>query len=314
MSDNGPELTGFIGLGTMGLPMARNLLGAGRQVLAWNRTASKTSKLLSEGAVAAVDVAAVFRAAGQVVLMLPDSAAVDEVLGRHSTSFDRLVRGRTVIQAGTLSPDYSLRLANDVVSAGGRHVEAPVSGSRGPAEAGQLVALVAGDPAVVDSVRPVVDAMCSSTVNCGPVPNALNMKLASNIYLLAMVTGLAKAMTYGATRGLDLEQFASALSAGPLPSALLRARARRMVDRDFTVDASVSIALQSQELIRDGDDRQPGLLPLLTVCRGLFKEAAQMGFADADIAAVLSAVEGRSNDPPTRVPGPQRLGRANLLG
>jgi 3-hydroxyisobutyrate dehydrogenase len=95
----------------------------------------------------------------------------------------------------TTSPGYSKALGADVGSEGGRYVEAPVSGSRKPAEAAQLVAMLAGEPEVVASVRPLLAPMCRDAIACGPVPNALFMKLAVNLFLITMVTGLVEAAT-----------------------------------------------------------------------------------------------------------------------
>jgi 3-hydroxyisobutyrate dehydrogenase len=123
----------------------------------------------------------VFERAEVVILMLATEAAVDEVLGRGSPGFPALVAGRTVVHMGTASPAWSLALEADVRAAGGSYVEAPVSGSRGPAEAGELVAMLAGDPAAVAEVRPLLAPMCRDAVDCGAVPGALLMKLAVNL-------------------------------------------------------------------------------------------------------------------------------------
>ena len=98
---------------------------------------------------------------------------------------------------------------------GGRYVEAPVSGSRKPAEAGQLVAMLAGEPEDVASVRSLLAPMCRDAIACGPVPNALFMKLAVNLFMTAMVTGLAEAAHFAERHGLDLAQLVAVLDAGP---------------------------------------------------------------------------------------------------
>src|SRR5205814_5299949 len=169
---------GFIGLGAMGEPMALNVGKAGTPLLVWNRSPAKSAILGKAGAGVANDAAEVFARCEVVVFMLVDGAAMDTVLGRGTRAFADGVKGRTLVNMATPAPEYSKALAADVRAAGGRFVEAPVSGSRKPAEAGQLVAMVGGEPDVVESVRPLLAAMCRAVIACGAVPNGLYMKLA----------------------------------------------------------------------------------------------------------------------------------------
>ena len=173
---------GFLGLGVMGEPMAANLARAGTDLIVWSRSPGP----VPPGSRRAGSPAEVFRRADVVILMLAGAAAIDEVLRRGTPAFAALVAGRLLVPMGTTAPEYSAGLAADVRAAGGRYVEAPVSGSRGPAEAGQLVAMLAGDPADVERVRPLLAPMCRETVDCGQAPAALLMKLPVNPFLIGM--------------------------------------------------------------------------------------------------------------------------------
>jgi 3-hydroxyisobutyrate dehydrogenase len=164
---------GFIGLGNMGEAMALNLARAGTPLLVWNRTRSKCGILAEAGAAVAEHPAQVFAPCDVVMLMLVDGAAMDAVLERGDRGFDARVKGRTVINMATTAPGYSRALEADVRAQGGRYVAAPVSGSRKPAEAGQLVAMLAGEPEDVASVRSLLAPMCRDAIVCGPTPNAL---------------------------------------------------------------------------------------------------------------------------------------------
>ena len=293
MNDKPRSAVGFIGLGSMGEPMALNLLRAGTPLVVWNRTPGKAQALAAAGADAAASVSAVFERADTVILMLSTSEAIDAVLGR-GPGFAGLVKDHMIVHMGTTSPAYSRGLAADLRAAGARYVEAPVSGSRKPAEAGQLVAMLAGEADAVAAVRPLLAPMCREVIACGPAPNALSMKLASNLFLIAMVTGLAEAMNYAGRQGLDLDQFVSLLDAGPLSSDLLRMKAPKLVARDFTVQASVATLLDSLHLITDAAQDADIALPLIEVCRDLYTEASGLGLGGADIVAVLQAIERRS--------------------
>jgi len=281
---------GFIGLGVMGQPMALNLARAGVRPIVWNRTAARTGPVLAAGARPAGSPADVLRRAEVVFLMLADEAATDEVLGRPPAP----VTGRIVVQMGTMSPEWSLRLAADVHAAGGEYVESPVSGSRQPAEAGQLIAMLAGDPAAVDTVRPLLAPMCRETVDCGPVPNGLLMKLAVNLYLITMVTGLAEAAHFADRCGLDLGRFAATLDAGPMASFVSRGKAAKLLADDYSVQAASLDVLKNNQLVAAAARRAGIASPLLDVCHALFGETVQLGHGGEDMLAVLRAIEART--------------------
>jgi 3-hydroxyisobutyrate dehydrogenase len=285
---------GFIGLGTMGEPMALNLVKAGMSVVVWNRSAAKCSLLAQAGAAVTQDPAEVFRRCEAVILMLSDGAAIDAVLARDNHSFRERVKGRTLINMATLAPSYSKMLETDIRSAGGRYVEAPVSGSRKPAEAGQLVTMLAGEPEDVASVRALLAPMCREAIACGPVPNALYMKLAVNLFMIAMLTGLAEAAHFAERHGLDLTRLAAVLDAGPMASDLSRSKTAKLVARDFSVQAAIFDVLKNTELI-SGAAREAGIAsPLIDVCNALYSETQALGLGRADITAVIQAIEQRT--------------------
>lgn len=289
---------GFIGLGVMGRPMALNLARAGTGLVVWNRTPAKTRPLREAGATVAASPADVFRRARVVFLMLADGPAIDATLGRGTPAFAAGVAGHVLVHMGTTSPAYSRGLEADVRAAAGRYVEAPVSGSRGPAEAGRLVALLAGDPAAVAEVRPLVRPMCHDTFGCGPVPNALVMKLAVNLFLITMVTGLTEAFHFADRHGLDARRLMDVLDAGPMASTVSRAKARKLVDRDFAVQASIVNVLDNNRLVAEAARAAGIASPLLDVCHALYGETLALGHGDADMAAVLHAIESRTSRTP----------------
>ena len=288
------QTVGFIGLGAMGEAMALNLVKAGTPLVVWNRTPAKTATLVAAGAQPALDAAEVFARARTVILMLVDGAAIDAVLDRGGPTFASRVHERTIVHMGTTSPAYSRGLQADIRSAGGRYVEAPVSGSCKPAEAGQLVAMLAGDADAVEALRPLLAPMCRETMVCGPVPNALLMKLSVNLFLIALVTGLAEAVHFAQRNGLDLSQFLAVLNAGPMASDVSRVKAPKLIDRDFAVQAAISNVLENNRLIAEAARENGIASPLLDVCHALYGEALGLGLGEADMVAVLRAIEARS--------------------
>jgi 3-hydroxyisobutyrate dehydrogenase len=268
--------------------MALNLARAGTPLVVWNRSVDRVEPLRAAGARVAATPAEVFTRSEAVFLMLSDEAAIDSVLAGVD------IGGRLVVNTATVAPGYSRGLEAAIVAAGGRYVEAPVSGSRQPAESGDLVAMLAGDPAGVDVAGPLMAPMCRQAAVCGPVPNALVMKLAVNLFLITMVTGLAEATHFAGRHGVDLARFRQVLDAGPMASSVSRAKAHKLVTGDFGVQASITDVLKNNALIA-GAAREAGVAsPLLDVCHELFAETHGMGLGRDDMVAVIRAIERRT--------------------
>lgn len=287
----------------MGQPMALNLARAGVDLVVWNRSPGRSEPLERAGAVVAGSVAEVFARSRTVIVMLVDEAALDEVLRRGTAGFGALVRDHVVVSMASNAPGYSRRLAADITAAGGRYVEAPVSGSRKPAEAGALVALLGGDPETVTEVRPLLAPMCRTLLDCGPVGSGLMMKLAVNLYLDTMLAGLAEAVHFADRQGLDLATFRAALEAGPMASDLTRVKVPKLVDRDFRVQAATSDAYANTLLIA-AEARAAGVAtPLLDAASRLYGESVGLGNERADMSSVLEAIEARTGGRDARPPG-----------
>ncbi|MFF5960682.1 NAD(P)-dependent oxidoreductase [Streptomyces luteogriseus] len=289
---------GFIGLGVMGQPMALNLARAGTRLVVWNRTPERCEPLRAAGAEVVASAAEVFHRAATVFLMLADESAVDAVLGRDTPDFARLVAGRTVVHMGTTSAEYSCGLQEDIRAAGGRYVEAPVSGSRVPAERGELVGMLAGDDAALATVRPLLAPLCRETFGCGAVPGALLLKFSVNLFLIAVVTGLAEAFHFAERHGLDQRLFRDVLDAGPMASAVSRVKAPKLLERDFSVQAAAADVLKNNRLIAEAARKADLASPLLDVCHALYDETVRRGHGGEDMVAVLHALEARTAGAP----------------
>ena len=286
--------TGFIGLGIMGQPMALNLARAGEPLVVWNRSPERCEPLRAAGARVAPDSAAVFAEASVVILMLIDEAVTDAALQRGTPGFASLVAGHTVVQMGTMSPEYSRGLERDIRAAGGRYVEAPVSGSKVPAENGQLVAMLAGEPEAVAEVAALLAPMCHERVECGAVPAGLQTKLAVNIFLITMVTGLVEAVHFASEQGLDVATVAAVLDAGPMASPISRLKLAKLGASDFSAQASIADVLKNSRLVSEAA-RQAGIAaPLLDASYALYAETLALGEGSSDMIAVLRAIEARS--------------------
>lgn len=274
--------------------MALNLARAGTSLVVWNRSPRPADALEAAGARVAVTVQDVFDNARVVILMLVDEAATDAVLARGTPEFRALVSGHIVVPMGSTSPEYSRQLSEDVHAAGGRYVESPVSGSRTPAENGELVALLGGAPETVAEIRPILAPMCREALLCGPVGSGLLMKLAVNLYLDTMLAGLAEAVHFADRNRLDLETFRDAIDAGPLASGVTRIKIPKLIARDFSVQAATSDAHANTRLIAAAAAVVGASTPLLELSSTLYRESIDLGNGRLDMSSVLEAIEARS--------------------
>jgi 3-hydroxyisobutyrate dehydrogenase len=285
---------GFIGLGLMGAPIALNLARAGIPLVVWNRTRERVQPLVEAGADAAAAVDDVFRRCDTVLLMLVDEKATDEVLTRGTSRFAELIAGCTVVSMGTTSPAYAQRLASEVAGAGGHFVEAPVAGSRVPAEQGRLVAMLGGETAAVDDVMPLLEPTCRAMLHCGGAGAGLRMKLAVNLYLTTTMAALAEATHFAARSGLDLETFGQAIGLGQTASDLTRVKLPKLASRDFAPQAAVSDAFTNTRLVLGEAAASRAATPMLAQASALFAETLELGAAREDMSAVVRALEQRS--------------------
>ena len=284
------ESIGFIGLGTMGTPMALKLLEAGTRLIVWNRTPTRCHPFSDAGASVASDVQDVFAQCQTLLLMLADEAAIDAVLSRNTAQFASLVAGKTIVSLGTVPADYSALLSRDVSEAGGRYVEAPVSGSRKPAEQGHLVGLLAGMSEDLKTVRSLLSPCCKDIFECGEVPRALNMKIAVNSYLITLVTGLVEAWNLAEQNNLDMALFTDILNAGPMASEVSKVKLAKLLAGDFSRQAGIADVFKNCRLVVENANSAEAPSPLMDICLKLYQETDHMALEEDDMIAVLGAI------------------------
>ncbi|KAA9104531.1 NAD(P)-dependent oxidoreductase [Microbacterium rhizomatis] len=160
------------------------------------------------------------------------------------------VRGHTVVQTETFTTGFSQTLTDEITRAGGHYVEAPVSGSGGPAIDGSLVAMLAGPDDSIRFVEPLIEAMYSQRFYCGPVPAALSMKLAVNTFLITMVTGLAESFHFAKHVGVDSGVLREVLAAGQMASLVSRGKALKLTAGDLEPQAAIADVPKTRAWLR----------------------------------------------------------------
>ena len=286
MAQRAPETVGLAGLGTMGLPIARRLLATGVDLGVWNRSPGPAAALAGEGAQVAESFEALLRAHDVALLMLFNEAAADAVLRRDGDRLGVDVAGKLIVQMGTTALEHSQALRGAIAAGGGRYVEAPISGSRIPAERGELVAMMAGDASDKAQLGPLFERFTRTVVDCGEVPQALAMKFASNFLLGPLMVGLVDATAFARRAGLDMELFAQVLLNGQMASPIVSAKLTKLLAEDYSPHAAINNVIQVAEATLEAG-RALGLdRSLLEHCRERVIEAIDAGLGAEDMVAL----------------------------
>ena len=283
--------TGFIGLGIMGAPMAANLLRAGHDLIVYNRSADKAEPLVQAGARMAASPAALAAAADTIILMLTGPEAIDAVLHGPEGLLAVPLAGRRIINMSTVPPAYTTRLEAMLAAHDARLVDAPVSGSKKPAEEGTLVILAGGDETEIAGAEPLLLAMGDRVVRCGGIGAGSAMKMAVNLLLATMMTGLAEALTLGERCGLDTAIMLDTMLAGPLACGLFRLKRQMLVDHAFPPQFPYRHMAKDMGFIMETAKDAGAPVPLGQVVAGLYGAEADPHLADQDFAAVKCLLE-----------------------
>jgi len=282
---------GFLGLGIMGHAMAANLVKAGFDVTVWNRTASKCATLVAAGAKQAATPREVAESCDITIAMLADPAASREACFGKDGVLAGLAQGRGYIDMSTVDDDTAREIAEAVTAKGARFLEAPVSGTKKPAEDGTLVILAGGDRSLYDEAGPLFDKLGKKRVFLGNVGQGARMKLVVNMIMGQMMVALSEGLALGLKGDLDGEQILDVLEAGAMACPIFKGKGPMLLRGDATTsfplkhmqkDLRLAVALSEQL----GQSLQGG-----STANEIFKRANIAGHGDADIAAVYRVVQ-----------------------
>lgn len=279
-----------LGTGLMGRPIAARLLAAGYAVTVWNRTADKTAPLAAEGAVVAPSAVAAIRAAETVVLMLADAPAIRDTL--LSAEPAGLLRGRTVIQMGTIAPSESLDLEAGLAEHGATYLEAPVLGSIAEASGGRLVVLVGASPENFERWLPLLRSLGPDPRLVGPPGHAAALKLALNQLIATITTAYALGLGMVRRSGVDLELWAEIVRSSALYAPTFDKKLDRMVERHFLpANFPARLLLKDLRLVNEQAKRLGLFAPFLGGLVEIVERTVDAGLGEADYSALAAAVE-----------------------
>ena len=278
-----------IGVGIMGSAMTRNLVAAGMDTRVWDRAASATGPLGDAGATVAPSARAAVRDAEVVITMLPTAEVVESVMFDDG-AVDALADGCVWAQMGTIGVEAIQRIRERL--AGERPsvmlVDAPVSGSKGPAEQGQLLILASGPAGAAERVDPVFDVLGRKTVWLGEAGQGSLMKLIVNAYMSVLIEGVAETMALADRLGVGHKQLAECIAGGPLDAPIADAKLHKMDTGDYAAEFPLEWALKDVDLaIAAG---RGASLPMLAALSRQWHRAVEAGNGRSDVSAVRLAL------------------------
>ncbi len=275
----------FLGTGRMGGPMAANLARGGLGVRVWNRTSSRAEALAADGAVVATSPAEAVRGATIVITMLADGPATERA-ATGPDGFLAAAPGVIWVQMGTIGIEWTARLAGIAAARGVVFVDAPVSGSEGPARAGQLTILASGPELVRDALAPVFVLLGRATAWLGQAGQGTRAKLVLNNWLADLTETTAETLSFARRLGLDPADIVDLLQSNPLGAPYAVQKARAMLAGDFSPSFALKHALKDAELAAQAAQANGAALTLTSALLPRWRLTAASGHADDDLAAV----------------------------
>ena len=278
---------GFLGLGKMGAPMAPRLLEAGFPLTVWNRTVAKAQSLAESGAEVAASPAEVAAAAEIVLSVLSDDAAAHEVFTGPDGLLSVPVTNKLFMEMSTLRPHTARDLAGLCHERGAQFIDAPVSGTVGPAKEGRLMALVGGSEADLERARPVLDALTRRIVHVGPVGQGSLMKLVINLPLAAYWQSLAEAATMGVAGGLDLSLMLDVLKDSGASLAAFPKKIPEILGESAAVAFDIDTLHKDLESILETGRQFDVPMALADATLAACESAREAGLGSADAVALV---------------------------
>ncbi len=280
---------GFIGLGLMGKPMARNLNAAGARLIIYNRSPEPLDELAAEGM---STVASASKAVGEIaIVMVRDSPAVEAVIGGANGLLESVTPGMLVIDMGTTDLDVTRRMAEAVKAKGGDYIDAPVSGGQVGAVDGSLSIMAGGGKAAFARAKPVFETLGSHTSHIGDVGAGQVAKTVNQIIVAMTIDAVAEGLTLAERCGVDPAKVREALAGGFAASRILELHGERMLKGSFEPGGRSSLQLKDVVQALDLAASVELDLPGLQANRRLWERMVDRGFGDLDQSALIKVIE-----------------------
>jgi 3-hydroxyisobutyrate dehydrogenase-like beta-hydroxyacid dehydrogenase len=280
----------FLGLGTMGRGMVKNLLGAGHTVTVHNRSKAPLAEVVAAGAQAAPSVAEAVRDAEYVMYCLADDRAVEEVVLADGGLATLAPTDALVIDLSTISPSTGLREHKAFAARGVRFLDAPVFGSRGETEAGGLWVVVGGREEDFEAARPVLEPIAETLHHMGGAGNGHRMKLVGNLLVASQLQALGDALSLARKSGLDLEAVLGVLDVTDFRTPIYSGVGRRVLAGDYAPDFALKLLVKDLHLIAEFAQDLDVSVPAAEVTTRVAEKALEEGLGEENASALIKVV------------------------
>jgi 3-hydroxyisobutyrate dehydrogenase/2-hydroxy-3-oxopropionate reductase len=284
---------GFLGLGLMGYPMARNLLKAGHEVAVWSNTHAKAEQLASEAGAKACATPAEVAVLSEVLFICVGNTEMAErvILGPDGVQSGASA-GLVVVDASTISPSASVRIGEELAKSGIDFLGAPCTGSTPGATNGTLTFMIGGDKDVFEKVKPYFEIMGKKLYFCGGPGKGLNAKLTQNLVLSNILQAFNEGIVLSTKAGVDPTLMLDILANSAAKSGLIDYKAPFIFRRDFTTNFSVKWMHKDIGLMLESAEELDVPLPLTALTRQMFQAAIATGHGEEDICSTIKVLEG----------------------
>ncbi|HEY8238969.1 MAG TPA: NAD(P)-dependent oxidoreductase [Candidatus Limnocylindrales bacterium] len=285
---------GFVGLGTMGGPMAANAARAGFEVSAWNRTPGRATDLEALGVKLLDSPLAVAAASEIVITMVSDTPDVEAVLFGPGGVAEGAKAGTLVVDMSTISPSATRQFAERLGASGVAMLDGPVSGGSEGAKKGTLSIFIGGDVADLERARPVLQSLGTTITHVGPIGAGQAVKAVNQVILAGTYIGVAEGIVLALKAGLDVEQTVAALSGGAAQSWVLTNRSGRMLANDYPLGFKVALHRKDLGIALSMARELGASLPISALVEAIEAGLIGQGHADDDMSAVARSIRALS--------------------
>lgn len=279
-------MIGFIGLGIMGGGMAENLIKSGFEMIVHNRSKDKATALIEQGAKWADSPKEVAEQADIVFTMLANPQVVEDLALKENGFLNHLAEGKLWVDCSTVDPSFTRRMADESAKRGVRFLDAPVTGSRVPAQQGQLTFLVGGHEEDLNEIKPMLEAMGKEISHQGGIGQGSSMKVIVNLMLAQSMAAFAEAVSLGEALGLEKERVVATLLNGPTTAPFLKGKKEKVLSQDFSADFPLEHMQKDLQLVSNAAFERNIALPIANVTKEVYMLAKQRGYGKQDFSAV----------------------------
>lgn len=282
---------GFLGIGIMGRAMVANLLHAGYEVIVWNRTDERCDPLIDMGAVRGSSPAAVVAVSDITFAMVSDPAAAEALCFGTNGVLAGMTAEKGYIDISTVDPETSKKICKAIQDKGGRYLEAPVSGSKKPAEDGTLIFLCAGDESLYTEAGPALTVMGKKSFYFPEVGQGAQMKLIINMIMGSMMTAFAEGLSLGEKVGLPMSDVLDVLAQGAVNNPMFQLKGPLMAKGKYSPAFPLKHMQKDMRLALLLGDQCGQALFTASAANNAYIKAKKSGYGDEDFSAVLKAID-----------------------